>query len=81
MNGDDPREKLEHDYVDTVQTNWILWVPYQFVNFRYVKKDYQVLASNAMGMVWNCYLSYKINNSKKKANAPAARGEVAETVR
>jgi len=50
---------LIKDVPDVVVTNWILWIPAMFVNFRFVPVQWQVLYSNCVGLVWNVYLSWK----------------------
>jgi hypothetical protein len=52
------KAKLQQDLVPTVKANWILWVPAQFVNFRYVPLHLQVLFANTVALAWNVYLSY-----------------------
>uniref|UniRef100_A0A7S0VKF2 Uncharacterized protein n=1 Tax=Polytomella parva TaxID=51329 RepID=A0A7S0VKF2_9CHLO len=51
-------EKLRQDLFNTVRANWLLWVPAQFVNFRYVPPHLRVLASNVVALLWNTYISY-----------------------
>lgn len=36
------RPKLEQDLFETVRANWILWVPAQYLNFRFVPLTLQV---------------------------------------
>jgi len=51
--------KLKADWFSTVMANYMLWVPAQFVNFRFVPVLYQTLFSNSVGFFWNIYLSWK----------------------
>ncbi|KAL4436140.1 hypothetical protein ABPG77_005588 [Micractinium sp. CCAP 211/92] len=51
--------RLRRDLPDMVRSNWLLWVPFQFVNFRFVPPQLQVLASNACALLWNTYISWK----------------------
>lgn len=37
--------------------NWKLWVPFQFINFRFVPPQLQVAAANVCAVVWNVILS------------------------
>lgn len=53
--------KVEMNFFSTLQSNWMVWVPYQFFNFKYVPVQFQVLANNACALFWNCYLSYKLH--------------------
>ena len=52
---------LRNEWGNMVVTNWTLWIPAMFVNFNFVPGPYQVLFSNAVGVVWNMYLSWKAN--------------------
>lgn len=50
---------LQRDVPDVVISNWTLWIPAMFVNFRFVPVQWQVLYSNCIGLGWNVYLSWK----------------------
>ena len=50
--------KLQNDWWPTTQANWSVWIPAQFINFRYVPPQFQVLFANFVGLVWNSYLSF-----------------------
>jgi peroxisomal membrane protein 2 len=63
--------KLEQDWFSAVLANWSLWVPSQFINFRFVPSKFQVLFSNSVGFLWNIYLSsitYKTIVDNKESN-------------
>ncbi len=49
--------KLRQDWGAVVVANWKLWVPFQFLNFRFVPPQLQVAAANACAVVWNVILS------------------------
>nr|GMD22964.1 protein sym-1-like [Ipomoea batatas] len=51
--------KLQQEWVSSVLANWQLWIPFQFLNFRFVPQQFQVLAANLVSLVWNVILSYK----------------------
>lgn len=56
-----PHEIVPHlkaNYFDTVLVNWKLWIPANFVNFRFVPPHFQVLWANAVALIWNTYLSW-----------------------
>ena len=57
--GDEIGNVLKRDVPDVIVSNWVLWVPAMFINFRYVPGQWQVLYSNCIGFVWNTYLSWK----------------------
>lgn len=49
--------KLKADWAPTVAANLALWVPAQFINFKLVPAQFQVLFANSVGLFWNVYLS------------------------
>ncbi|KAK9725933.1 hypothetical protein RND81_05G178500 [Saponaria officinalis] len=51
--------KLQQEWFSSVLANWQLWIPFQFLNFRFVPQQFQVLASNFVALVWNVILSFK----------------------
>ncbi|OIT04730.1 PREDICTED: protein sym-1 [Nicotiana attenuata] len=51
--------KLQQEWFSSVLANWQLWIPFQFINFRFVPQQFQVLAANFIALVWNVILSYK----------------------
>ncbi|KAL0421684.1 UNVERIFIED_CONTAM: protein SYM1 [Sesamum latifolium] len=51
--------KLQQEWFSSVLANWQLWIPFQFLNFRFVPQQFQVLAANFVALVWNVILSYK----------------------
>lgn len=51
--------KLQQEWFSAVIANWQLWIPFQFLNFRFVPQQFQVLAANVIALVWNVILSYK----------------------
>ena len=50
--------KLKQDWSSTVVTNWKIWVPFQFLNFRFVPVNLQVGAANIIALAWNTYMSW-----------------------
>ena len=56
---EDVPKTLVRDVPDIVVTNWTLWIPAMFVNFKYIPGKWQVLYSNGVGFIWNMYLSWK----------------------
>ncbi|KAK9017652.1 hypothetical protein V6N11_000660 [Hibiscus sabdariffa] len=51
--------KLQQEWFSAVVANWQLWIPFQFLNFRFVPQQFQVLAANFIAVVWNVILSFK----------------------
>jgi Mpv17 / PMP22 family len=50
--------KIKTDWASTMITNYSVWVPAMFLNFKFVPPTLQVLFSNGVGFGWNIYLSY-----------------------
>ncbi|GLT95641.1 hypothetical protein SLE2022_133090 [Rubroshorea leprosula] len=51
--------KLQQEWISSVLVNWQLWIPFQFLNFRFVPQQFQVLAANFVALIWNVILSFK----------------------
>ncbi|PON80687.1 Mpv17/PMP [Parasponia andersonii] len=51
--------KLQQEWFSAVLANWQLWIPFQFLNFRFVPQQFQVLAANFIALIWNVILSFK----------------------
>ena len=56
---------LQKDLKSAVVTNWGIWVPGQFLNFRFVPLNLQVLCANCIALIWNTYLSFATHKSHK----------------
>lgn len=50
--------KMEQDFKETLITNWKVWIPFQFLNFKLVPLHLQVAGANAIALFWNIYISY-----------------------
>lgn len=61
--GADVPSKLRTDLFTILRSNWALWVPFQFLNFRFVPVHLQVLASNIVALAWNTYMSWASHNT------------------
>ena len=57
---------LEREAPAVVVSNWSLWIPAMFINFRFIPAPWQVLYSNCVGLIWNAYLSWKTQVDIKK---------------
>jgi protein Mpv17 len=54
-------DKLRNDLPGTMLSNYIVWIPAQILNFRYVPPQLRVLWANFVGFFWNIYLSSAAN--------------------
>eukprot|EP00638_Chattonella_subsalsa_P008424 CAMPEP_0117759168 /NCGR_PEP_ID=MMETSP0947-20121206/15851_1 /TAXON_ID=44440 /ORGANISM="Chattonella subsalsa, Strain CCMP2191" /LENGTH=170 /DNA_ID=CAMNT_0005579571 /DNA_START=565 /DNA_END=1077 /DNA_ORIENTATION=+ len=63
------QDKLKQDFWTTIRSNWMLWIPANLINFRFVPLNLQVLYSNSVGLFWNIYLSGAAN--RKVEHDPA----------
>ena len=51
-------QNVKNHLGESVIVNWQLWPAAQAINLSVVPIRYRVLFGNAVGLVWNCYLSY-----------------------
>ncbi|GMI30434.1 hypothetical protein TeGR_g14069 [Tetraparma gracilis] len=56
---------LKASYFDIYTSNLLLWPAAMAFNFSMVPPQFQVLFSNAVGLVWNSYLSFMANDNGK----------------
>jgi hypothetical protein len=52
------QSQLSSTIPTSILANWLLWIPAQALNFKFIPGKYQVLFSNFAGFIWNAYLSY-----------------------
>jgi hypothetical protein len=57
--------KLKQDLLPTVTANWALWIPGQFINFRFVPPHLNLLFSNMLALIWSTYLSWASSRAVK----------------
>jgi protein Mpv17 len=62
-NADQVPTKLKQDLVETVKMNWKIWIPAQFITFRFVPPQLTLLATNFTALIWNAYLSWASNKA------------------
>jgi len=60
--------KLSADFWTMLRSNWVLWIPAQALNFRYVPLQHRVLFSNCVALLWNTYLSFATHHSMEDAH-------------
>jgi Mpv17 / PMP22 family len=63
--------KLQSEMLSTLLTNYSVWVPAMFINFKFIPPHLNVLFSNSVGFFWNIYLSSASYRSIP-ASAPAS---------
>ncbi|KAH7690864.1 Mpv17/PMP22 protein [Dioscorea alata] len=51
--------KLKQEWPSSMVANWQLWIPFQFLIFRFVPQQFQVLATDFVALAWNAILSFK----------------------
>eukprot|EP00462_Mataza_sp_D1_P017803 CAMPEP_0175153486 /NCGR_PEP_ID=MMETSP0087-20121206/19766_1 /TAXON_ID=136419 /ORGANISM="Unknown Unknown, Strain D1" /LENGTH=268 /DNA_ID=CAMNT_0016440175 /DNA_START=19 /DNA_END=825 /DNA_ORIENTATION=+ len=55
----DLEQHLRNNWWDTTLTNWTLWIPAQFITFRFIPANFQVIFVNIVALAWNTYVSWK----------------------
>lgn len=61
------KEKMYKLYITTLAVSISVWFPVQFINFLVMPKKFQVPFSSSIGVIWNCFLSFR--------NAAASKNE------
>lgn len=54
-----------------MKVNWLLWIPAQFINFKFVPPNLRVLAVNVVALVWNVYMSFQSHKEVAHTAVPA----------
>ena len=52
--------KMRREIVSVVITNWMLWIPAQFITFAYVPERLRVIVVNIVSVIWNAYLCTRV---------------------
>ncbi|ODV65451.1 hypothetical protein HYPBUDRAFT_114012 [Hyphopichia burtonii NRRL Y-1933] len=63
------KSKLNDNWLNTLQTNWLVWPVVQLVNFSLIPLRFQLLFVNLVSIGWNCYLSMALNSSSHLADS------------
>jgi len=72
---------LRENYVDAVKVNWMMWIPAQIINFKFVPPQLQVLFANFVALFWNSYLSWSGHKDQHIEDAtPAAAAPAVEAL-
>lgn len=53
------KDKMYKLYITTLAISFSVWFPVQFINFSVMPKKFQVPFSSSIGVMWNCFLSYR----------------------
>lgn len=56
---DDYVRKMMKLYVTTLFCSFSVWFPVQFINFAVMPRNLQVPFSSSVGVLWNCFLSFR----------------------
>lgn len=59
----DALAKVQASYIDILLTGYQIWPVVQVGNFYFVPIQYRVLLVQAVAVVWNTYLSWKLNST------------------
>lgn len=51
-------DHMRNNYVEALVVNWGIWIPVQFINFRFIPAQHAVLFANFVALFWNSYLSW-----------------------
>lgn len=60
----DYQKKLFNLYFSTLAVSFSVWFPVQFINFSVMPRNLQVPFSSGVGVIWNCFLSFRNASSK-----------------
>ncbi|CAN3364296.1 protein Sym1p [Diutina catenulata] len=63
--GERIRDQLDTNWLPTLINNWKVWPVFQFANFFFVPVQLRLLGSNVIGLLWNTYLSWTLNEKAK----------------
>ena len=53
---------LRSDLLQILVTNWMVWGPFQILNFTLIPLQHRLLCANLVALVWNTYLASKANS-------------------
>jgi protein Mpv17 len=57
---------IQEEWLNILIFDWSVYIPVQFVNFRFVPVKYQVLVINIVGVGWNCFVSWRAQGQQAK---------------
>jgi hypothetical protein len=77
LEGNKPAESvqaLKDSFLDIYKSNLMLWPAAMLINFSFVPPQFQVLYANAVGLIWNSYMSFMANDNDS-SEATERKGE------
>ncbi|KAG0425282.1 hypothetical protein HPB47_027537 [Ixodes persulcatus] len=60
----DVKKTIWADYVSVLKTGYMFWPVVQLINYGWVPCHFRLIYFSSLGVVWNTYLSWKVNRSK-----------------
>lgn len=68
------REQLQRDYPSIMLASWQLWPAIQIANFHLVPLKHRILVMNLVGLFYNTYVAWKVEQgaTKRQKGAPKA---------
>ena len=70
-----PQEKL----LGTLLAGYAVWVPYNFIAFRFIPQDLRLLAGNLVGIAWGTFVSVSCINSQAPSGGSSGGGAAGMT--
>lgn len=72
------KEKFKDAYVPALIANYKVWPAVQYINFKFMPLQYRLPFVSSLGILWNAYLSW-LNNASKKEEFVLERIEKKDT--
>jgi hypothetical protein len=69
LGGVEPRRiprMIQEEWFNVLLFDWSVYVPVQFLNFRFVPVKFQVLVINFCGVGWNAFVSWRAQGQQDK---------------
>jgi Mpv17 / PMP22 family len=57
---------IREEWLTIMIFDWSVYVPVQFINFRYVPVKFQVLVINLVGVGWNCFVCWRAQGQQAR---------------
>ena len=59
--------RVSKEWFPALLANWSLWIPGNFITFRFITPKFQVLFANTVALGWNAYLSWSTHREEPAA--------------